>query len=298
MEMAMRCGYGAPSLACAVLTLGCAVAPARAEDASTWRDIETKYIFGFTEGTSIGLEGEKEVSAETTLRIGKRDGRYVASETKLEFEHTPTQFMQFEFGPLVASHDIRGMTGLDGRRQIEFSGAFGEMRYLLLGRGPASPIGITVSVEPAVRRIDETGGQRVSNYELETKLAFDAELVSNRVYAALNLIYEPEATHVDGMWERESNLGVSGAVSFRLAEGLLVGAELGYFRHYEGLAFSHFEGDAIYLGPTLYWQIARKSFVTLAFATQVAGHDFENLGPLNLAEFSRHRARVKVAYEF
>ncbi len=34
-------------------------AGARADDASSWRELETKYLFGFTTGSGIGLEGEK-----------------------------------------------------------------------------------------------------------------------------------------------------------------------------------------------------------------------------------------------
>ena len=47
---------------------------ARAEDASSWRELETKYIFGFTTGSGIGLEGEKEFTIDTVGRFGKRDG--------------------------------------------------------------------------------------------------------------------------------------------------------------------------------------------------------------------------------
>src|SRR6187200_2410398 len=53
---------------------------ARAQD--RFYEVETKYIFGFTEGSGIGLEGEKEFSTETVARIGKADGRYWASESK------------------------------------------------------------------------------------------------------------------------------------------------------------------------------------------------------------------------
>src|ERR1700731_1467142 len=73
---------------------------ARADDASSWREIETKYIFGFTTGSGIGLEGEKEFTIDTIARFGKRDGSYTATETKYEFEFTPTQFIQVEFGAL------------------------------------------------------------------------------------------------------------------------------------------------------------------------------------------------------
>src|SRR6266567_3646575 len=102
-------------------------------------EIETKYIFGFTEGSGIGLEGEKEVSIDTTGRFGKRDGRYAASETKFEFEYTPNQYVQLEFGPLAAGHFIRDVTDLDNRSAFRPSGFFGEIRYLVLDR-PDSPI--------------------------------------------------------------------------------------------------------------------------------------------------------------
>ena len=117
---------------CAVASILCGSAAARAEDASSWRDIETKYIFGFTTGSGIGLEGEKEFTIDTIGRFGKRDGRYEATETKYEFEFTPSQFIQIEFGALGSNHDIRGVTGLDDRNQVAATGAFAELRYLAI----------------------------------------------------------------------------------------------------------------------------------------------------------------------
>src|ERR1700716_4753859 len=119
---------------CAAAGLFWCSGAARAEDASSWRDIETKYIFGFTTGSGIGLEGEKEFTVDTIARFGKRDGHYAATETKYEFEFTPTQFIQIEFGALGSPHDIGGVTGLDDRRQLAAPGAFGELRYLALER--------------------------------------------------------------------------------------------------------------------------------------------------------------------
>jgi len=116
------------------LTLACAgmssISAARADDA--YREIETKYIFGFTEGSGIGLEGEKEFSPDTIISSGKRDGRYTAVETKLKFEYTPNQFVQFEFGPIATYHDIQNVTGLTNINAGTFGGFFGEFRYLLL----------------------------------------------------------------------------------------------------------------------------------------------------------------------
>src|SRR4051812_17295645 len=138
--------------ACAAGLLLCGAHPVTAYDDSAFREIETKYIFGFTEGSSIGLQGEKEFSAEAVAALGKRDGRFFATQTKLEFEHTPTQFVQLEFGALVASHDIENVTGLDDRRAVSFSGLFGELRYLLVERSATSPIAVTLSAEPVWRR--------------------------------------------------------------------------------------------------------------------------------------------------
>src|ERR1700693_3354044 len=163
---------------------------ARAQDTTViFRDVDTKYVFGFTEGSGIGLEGEKEFSLDTEARIGKRDGRYFASETKLEFEFTPNQYVQFEFGPFISAHQIRDVTDLDNRNQVAFGGIFGEVRYLLLDRGPSSPLALTLSVEPEWRRIDETSGERVANFELEVKLHADLEVIKQRVYLGANLLY-------------------------------------------------------------------------------------------------------------
>jgi hypothetical protein len=96
---------------------------ARAQDG--FYEVETKYIFGFTEGSGVGLEGEKEFSIESIARIGKADGRYWASESKLEYEFTPNQYVQFELGPLVSTHVIKNVTDLDNRGSMALSGFFG-----------------------------------------------------------------------------------------------------------------------------------------------------------------------------
>lgn len=276
---------------------------ARAQDAADWRDIETKYVFGFTEGSGIGLEGEKEFSVDTEARMGKRDGRYYASESKLEFEFTPNQYVQFEMGPFVSAHAISGVSGLDDRHQLGIGGLFGEMRYLLLDRGPSSPLALTLSAEPEWRRLDETSGARVNNLELELKLNADLELIKNRLYLGSNLLYEPEGTHdPDGVgagWAMESKTGISGALALRVAPSTLIGAEVWYLRHYNGVWMNDYTGDAVYVGPTLFVQLNNKMFVTAAWNVQVAGSETDNPAvSLNLAEFSRQRAKLKVAVEF
>lgn len=272
---------------------------AQAQDVSNWRDIETKYIFGFTSGSGIGLEGEKEFTVETIGRFGKRDGRYQASETKYEFEFTPSQFIQIEFGALGSSHDIRNVTDLGDRRQLALSGAFAELRYLAIERTSSSPLAVTLSIEPTIRRIDETSGDRVRNFEFETKINADIELLKNQLFAGFNLLYEPEITHtIVGEALRESKFGGSAALSLRIASGVVVGGEVWYLRHYDSLGLSNFTGDAVMVGPTMYIQFTPKMFVTAAWNTQVYGREVGNPVSLNLAEFQRQRAKLKFAAEF
>jgi hypothetical protein len=289
--------YRTALFAFAVLMSGVGAQQSHAQD-NAFSEIETKYIFGFTEGSGIGLEGEKEVSIETIGRFGKRDGKYNATESKLEFEHTPNQFIQLEFGALVATHNIQNVTGLDDRKQAAFGGMFGEFRYLLLDRGPSSPVGITLSFEPVWRRIDETSGSGVTNYEFETKLAFDTALIENRLFLGINLLYEPEKTRADGVWTNESTWGGSAALAYRVVPTVTVGAELWYLRHYDSIGPNNYTGDAVFIGPTLYVQMTRKAFMTAAWNTQISGMENGGSNSLNLAEFSRHRAKLKMAIEF
>jgi hypothetical protein len=272
---------------------------ARAEDASSWKDIETKYIFGFTIGSGIGLEGEKEFTVDSIGRFGKRDGHYAATETKYEFEFTPTQFIQIEFGALGSTHHIGGVTDLDDRRQVALSGAFAELRYLAIERTSSNPLAVTLAVEPTVRLIDETSGARVRNYEFETTVNADIELLKNRLFAGFNLLYEPEVTWTAlGDTQREAKFGGSAALSLRIASNIVVGGEVWYLRHYDSAELTAFTGDAVMLGPTLYIQFTPKMFMTAAWNAQVWGREIGNPVSLNLAEFQRNRAKLKFAVEF
>lgn len=297
--MRIKSGVSFALAFCSAACLAASFGNAHAEDASSWRDLETKYIFGFTTGSGIGLEGEKEFTIDTVGRFGKRDGRYSATETKYEFEFTPTQFIQIEFGALGSTHNINSVTDLDDRRQFAASGAFAELRYLAIERTSSNPLAVTLAVEPTARSIDETSGTRVHNYEFETVVNADLELLRNRLYAGFNLLYEPEVTWAStGEVEREAKFGGSAALSLRIASNVVVGGEVWYLRHYDAANLTAFTGDAVLIGPTLYIQFTPKMFMTAAWNAQVWGREIGNPVSLNLAEFQRHRARLKFAWEF
>jgi hypothetical protein len=98
--------------------------------------------------------------------------------------------------------------------------------------------------------------------------------------------------------QREAKFGGSAALSLRIASNVVIGGEVWYLRHYDAANLTAFTGDAVMLGPTLYVQFTPKMFMTAAWNAQVWGREIGNPVSLNLAEFQRHRARLKFAWEF
>ena len=283
----------------ATAVICCGAASAKAQE-SAFHELETKYIFGsFTVGSSIDEEGEKAFEPETEADFGKRSGRYAATETELEYEFTPTQYLQIELGPTVSYYNIQNVPGLDNRNLAAINGFEAALRPIIIDRGTSS-LAVTGSIEPEFHSRDETSGAKVINYGLETRLEVDIELIKNRLFFGSNLLYEPETTRADlGAWEKESTWGVSAALAYQIVPKVVIGADLWYLQHYEGLAFNTFTGDAVYLGPTLYWQIASKVLVSAAFETQIAGHEVgATPANLDLTDFSRMRSRLLFEFEF
>jgi hypothetical protein len=280
-----------------VMVLASLASPVRADD-TTFYELETKYIFGnFTVGSSTGIEGERAFEPETEANFGKRNGHYGVGQTALEYEYTPSQYVQIEFGPTVSYYNIRGVSGLDDMNSGSLNGFEADLRTVLIDRNP-SPFAVTLSVEPEFHSRDETSGVKVVNYGLETKLEADAELIKNRLYFGTNFLIEPETTRADlGQWQREVTIGASAALAFQVVPNVVIGTDLWYLRHYDGIGFTAFTGDAVYLGPTLYWKITNKMLVSAAWQTQIAGREV-GVGTLDLTDFSRQRARLLLEFEF
>jgi len=271
---------------------------ARAQDNGGYNELETKYIFGFTIGSSVGDQGDKEFEPDTNADFGKRGGSYGVGQTALEYEYTPTKFMQIELGPTVSYYSIHNVPGLDDRDMGTINGFEADIRSILIDHN-RSPFAVTLSLEPEFHSHDETSGDKVVNYGLETRLEADTELIKNRLYLGFNVLYEPETTRADlGMWNNESTLGVSSALAFQIVPKVTIGADLWYLSHYDGAVFNSFTGDAVHLGPTFYWQIAPKILMSAAWEAQIAGREVGVSSALDLTDFSRERARLLLEFEF
>lgn len=261
--------------------------------------IETEHLFGFTKGSDIDPPGVQHFIADLSGRFSKQTGSYTALSKHLEYAFTPWRDFHVGVGASFSAHDIWGVPSLDDRRQVAFEGLSLEFRQRLLDRAKA-PFGLTLTAEPHWARLDEVDGHRADKFALEVSLAADQELIKDRLYAAFNLIYEPEWVRLKatGETERQSTLGVSLAGMAAVAPSIFVGGEVRYLRSYEGTALNSFAGEAFFVGPVLFVNVSDRLALVAAFSSQVAGRTARGSGSLDLENFERHRAKLKAVINF
>ncbi|WFU75190.1 hypothetical protein [Bradyrhizobium sp. CB2312] len=260
---------------------------------------DTEHIFGFMIGTDVGNPGEREFQTQTTGRFGKGGGTYRALAQEVEIEVVPLPNFRIELGGTASWHDITGVPDIDDRRQFNFQGASLDLRYRLLDRERA-PFGLTIAAELHGDRIDEISGAKGRMYGTDFRLALDRELVPNFVIGALNLIYQPEWARFElaGVSERSSTIGAAFGGLVRVRPNVLLGGEMRYFRQYEGIGLGELSGQALFVGPTAYFQLSEQSRLTLSWSMQAWGRPAGMSGNLDLVNFERHQARLVFGVNF
>jgi hypothetical protein len=261
--------------------------------------IDTEFIFGFTDGADVGELGEKELEHQTAAQWDKRDGSYVAGSDQLRFETSPVQDFRFEIGVPIVYYNISGVTGLDDRNQATVNGIVTEFRYQLFDRDRA-PFSLTLGAEPHWSRTDEVSGEPVNNYGGELSVALDNELVKDRVFGALNLVYDPETTssRITGLHEQDSTLTFAAAVTTQVSPGIFIGTEARYLRKYDGIGLDTLQGRAFFFGPTTFIRLSKSLAISGAWSFQVAGHATGTPAALDLTNFTRQQAALRLEYNF
>jgi hypothetical protein len=99
-------------------------------------------------------------------------------------------------------------------------------------------------------------------------------------------------------WSREAVVGPAAGLMVRVGPGILVGGEARYLRSYQSLALEKFAGQALFVGPTLYARLSKRSWMIAAWSSQIAGRAANGSGPLDLINFERHQAKLQFGLEF
>jgi Putative MetA-pathway of phenol degradation len=264
----------------------------QAEPANPFYALDTKNLFGFLEGADIGEAGDKSLEFETTGALGRANGRFQSVEQEFIFEPTLTDSLGLEFGAHVLGQNVKGVAELPDFAGVDFMGLSLELRYVAKHRSAASPIQVTLTVEPEWNAIGEAG-QRVVDFSSAFRAIADWQSADRRLYGAVNLVYTPDGSRLPGrVWENSSIFSASAALSYRPTPPLMFGAEADYERAYDGIAPQGYRGQAIYLGPTFHYQINEKIDFSAAFLVQAT------TGPLDLTDFPRRLAKLRLEVDF
>ncbi|WP_426442172.1 hypothetical protein [Bradyrhizobium genosp. P] len=261
--------------------------------------IETEHLFGFTIGSDVGDVGERELEGSVAGRFSKRTGTYDAGSSTVSVEIVPMPNLRAELTGMVNSYDITGVTGFADQRYTGFGGLSADIRYRFVDRASA-PFGFAVGAEPHWGRANDVTGEPVSLYGVDFVAAADWEVVPDQVVAAFNILYQPDImrTKLTGTWSQESTVGIAVAVMAQVHSGIFVGSEARYLRQYDGGGLNTLAGQAFFVGPTAYFKLSERAWLTVAWSAQVAGHATAVAGSLDLSNFERQQARLLFGINF
>ena len=262
--------------------------------------LESESLFGFTLGSDIDHEGAVGVALETVIGSGRRDGSYTSANTKLELSWAASKNLSVSGALLGGYWDIKNNPALPDTHAMRFRGLGGEVRWRWLDRSQRG-VGLTLHLEPSISIADEVTGEAGFGFAFENKLIMDTELVKDRLWAAVNLVWDMERFRpwADGTPAEEGSVGgFTGALTARVTESFFLGGEVRYLTAFEGLTFGKQVGRAVYVGPTAYWRVSESAWLSLAWNIQVAGHENNEPRRLDLTNFSRNVFRVKFGWEF
>lgn len=250
-------------------------------------------------GSDIGRPGEIELEIENVGAFGKRVGEYFAWANLNQVKYTVSDRFRIAPGFSLSGQRILGVTGLADQRGFSFSGASLELRYKLVDRAFA-PFGLTLHAQPNFGRIDDATGLRVEQYGGEFAALFDRELVREKLFAAFNVWYATGATRdiAVNLWKHDSELQLQAAISYALTPDLVLGVGARYLMAYDGGGLNRFVGDAIYVGPTFSYTLAKDVGISGTWQTQVAGSGGVGSRSLNLDQFERHQALLRLNLHF
>jgi hypothetical protein len=236
---------------------------------------------------------------DSSLRAGKSTGTFGDTATDVDIKYTAFENFRISTTATLAYFDVAGVSGIENARRAAIQSLSAEGRFRVLDRAQA-PFGLTVSVSPHWGLVDETSGVRTKHFGGEIQMLADWELVRNQLAGAVDFQFASDRARLlafDGI-EHESLLGTGAGLAAQISPDAWLGGEARYLRDYSGAALNAFSGQAVYVGPTIYMRLGRKTFVSAAWNFQVWGNAIAAPGALDLSNFERHQAKIRFGFEF
>ena len=84
----------------------------------------------------------------------------------------------------------------------------------------------------------------------------------------------------------------------RLSPWFFIGGDARYLRKYEGAALNALAGEALFVGPTIFATIGHSYLLTAAFEAQVWGRAPGEPRSLDLDNFTRYQAKLRLVSHF
>jgi hypothetical protein len=271
----------------------------------------TEFLYGFVTGSDIAAPPHRHIVFDVNGDFGKRSGTYNALFDHVELGFVPWENFHVGLGASYTYHRISGVRGLEEpsvtalasppllyRDNGDFDGLNVEFRQRFLDREKA-PFGLTLIVEPEWARVEELSGAPVNKHAVGFVLAADKDIVPDTVFVAFNAYYEPEWVELLDTREREqeSTAGLAASAMVRLSSSVFLGGDIRYFRQYEGAALNALAGEALFAGPNIF-AIWGELFITAAFEAQLWGNVPGEQESLDLDNFTRYQAKLRVVSHF
>lgn len=258
-------------------------------------------VFGFNSGSDVNDLGQFSLSGTYSGSFGTRGGPLASHNLNVQATYSPWRCVEID--PFAFAGVTNSKT-FGAKANGSTAGGGVEMKYKLLGRDTH---GIGLTFDAVFQGAATNGayytliGPSRSAYDGIFSVFVDKELVAGKLYGALNASYDwnyQDQGSPGRGYARTSMARIGGALSYQLAEGFFVGAEASHFRRYDNLAFGRLLGQATFLGPNFYWAFAKNWALSGAWNMQVAGQTARMSGDLDLTNFSRHIAKLKLNHDF
>jgi Family of unknown function (DUF6662) len=252
-------------------------------------------MFGYAYGSETLPQGKGEIYAWITNRSGKESGTYHAWDLSTEGEYGFSDRFQGSLYLNWRAHDIENVPDFEDRSGgIGFQGVQLAFKYRLTSPYD-SPVGLALYFEPGYSHIDKVSGERIQEWEFETKFIAQKNFSEDRVITALNYTIEQEFERPsnDGPdYEGELLMELSGGASLRVAPRWFVGAEFRTHTEFPDMDLGNQEHQAWFFGPNLHYG-DKKWWFTATWLPQVSGWPNTGTSSLHLEEHEKNEFRLK-----